>query len=121
MKDYSLTGKEAEKFILYFNETEEELIIHYASGEVEIRKNTSKNRRKGRGKNFSGKMGRIQTTKGKGGLYIPKKMENHARKRGTKQQIKFLFFFCSFSFEKFDFTSDLVYIYYDSRCCEWEN
>ena len=45
MKDYSLTGKEAEKFILYFNETEEELIIHYASGEVEIRKNTSKNRR----------------------------------------------------------------------------
>lgn len=45
MKDYSLTKKEAKEFILYFNEAEEELIIYYASGEVERRKNTSKNKR----------------------------------------------------------------------------
>lgn len=38
MKDYSLTKKEAKEFILYFNETEEELIIYYTSGEVERKK-----------------------------------------------------------------------------------
>lgn len=44
MKDYTI--KEKEKFILCFEETEEKLIVHYASGKKKKKKNTEKHKRK---------------------------------------------------------------------------
>lgn len=45
MKDYSLSKEEKQKFVLFFNETEEELIVHYASGEVKPVKKTPRAKR----------------------------------------------------------------------------
>lgn len=45
MKDYSLTKKNKKTFILYFEETDTLLIVHYASGEIKIFKNNLKTKR----------------------------------------------------------------------------
>ncbi len=46
MKDYTQNEEEKEIFILYFDEKEKELMIHYASGTTAPKKNTKANRRR---------------------------------------------------------------------------